>query len=1134
MTHIVQHKGREFRHLHVHTEYSLLDGANKIEALVKAAKADGQDSIAMTDHGNMHGALEFYNACKQHDVKPIIGCEFYVAASSRFRKHSKVNGYNHLTLLARNYEGYMNLLKLTSLSYIEGLSYRPRIDHDLLSKYTNGINCLSGCLSGKINKLLLDGKDQLAEAYAAELQDMFGKEHFWIELQRNGLKIQDRANESIIRIGNQIGAPLCATNDIHYLRGEDCDFQDTLLCINTNSAKADQNRFRFDTTHLYLKHQKEMLHVFKDLPNAVLETMNVSDQIDLTIPQGNVIFPTFELGGKPPMEVLTESSYLGVTTKYGGMTNELRERLNFELKVIESMGYPEYFLVVQDFVHYAKSQGIPVGPGRGSAAGCLVSYALGITNVDPIKHNLLFERFLNPDRVGLPDIDMDFCKDRRNEILDYLRNKHGDDRVAQIATFGRFGPKAAIRDAARVLEVPISDTDAIAKRMEGESIQECIRQDPALGKAEKDWPILFSTARQLEGMVRFNGTHACGVVIADRPLYELVPLGRNSVRNESVIVTQWDHEHCEKVGLVKFDILGLETLTIIERCQYLIEQAYGKRVDLDSIDMEDPKIYELLSKGDTEGVFQCYSDAAKRLLIEMQPDRFEDIIAAIALNRPGPLESGIAKQFIDRKHGREPVTYLHPDVEKHLKGTYGCMVYQEQIMQLATALAGFSMSDADGLRKAVGKKKQDMLESIQKAWLKGCEKMKKINRDQASSLWEDILKFGRYGFNLSHSASYAYLTGWTAYLRAYYPLQFFAANMTQEIEDTERLRALIRDAEKHDIKVLPPTLRHPTWGFTVVDDKTVRMGIGSVKGLGESFAKSLLDIQWPENNNVLSNLQAIPRKSLRKNVLEMLIRSGMLDFEGVNRGCLIGKVDSILKKVRDEGQPGSGILFEDISIPVDTIRYEKDDTWSETEILREERQAFGFYVSGHPMSKHKSLVWNAGARPISYINNYGQDGKVYRVGGVIVEAIVRAVKSGKNKGKKYARLILEDEKDSIIGTAFTTVYTKLEETIQDAINNAQPVVIVGRLDKSRETPQISVNQIWPMVPNEHGKSFELSIDEDQRINFSILQKIVKENPGDKVLYINIMQEGKQIACVKSGYTIEINNKIVDQFLNIFY
>lgn len=1119
----------EYCHLHVHTEYSLLDGANRVPLLVEAAAKDKQTALAITDHGNMHGALRFYNECKARDVKPVLGCEFYVAMGSRFRKHSRSNGYNHLTLLARNETGYRNLLKLTSLSFIEGKSYKPRIDHSVLARYTEGITCLSGCLSGKVNSFILDGKMPLACDLAAEMKDIFGAEHFWMEIQRNGLNIQDRANEGLIEVAKKIGSPIVATNDIHYLRGEDCDFQDSLLCVNTGARKDDPDRFKFETNHLFVKSQEEMGKMFQDLPQALKETMAVVDQVDINIPQGEHIFPYYDTGGLTASERLSKLAEDGLAQLYPNDDGTAKRRLVHELDVIERMGYPEYFLVVQDFVSEAKKRSIPVGPGRGSAAGSIVSYALGITAVDPLRHNLLFERFLNSDRIGLPDIDIDFCKDRRSEVLDYLKDKHGDERVAQIATFGKFGPKQAVRDSARVLDIPLKETDAIAKKMTGDDVNESIKLDPTLLKDEKNHPGLFTTARKLTGMIKYAGTHACGVIVGDRPLYELVPIGRHEVRGESVIVTQWDLEDCEKVGLVKFDLLGLETLTIIERCQRLIEERHGQRVDLSTIDLDDPKVYAALQQGDSEGVFQCFSDAAKKLLIEMKPDRFDDIIALIALNRPGPLESGIAKQYIDRKHGREKVSYIHKDVEQYLSSTYGCMIYQEQIMQLAQALAGFTLNEADELRKAVGKKLMDMLESIKEKWLNGCKKLEKISSAQAIALWEDILKFGRYGFNLSHSASYAYLTAWTAYLRVHYPVEFFAANMTQEMDDEERLRAFMRDADKHEINILPPDLRQSRWEFIVVNDDTILMGLGAVKGLGESFARSIETIDWPTHDNIIDVLTRIPRASLRKNVVEVLIRSGMLDFSGADRGQMMAKVENILKRVRNTTDRASDGLFEDIIINDAQVKYKKEDSWSKAEKLREERLAFGFYLSGHPMSEHRALVWNSGAKPIKYILSHGNHGKVYRIGGVIAEVSVRAVKNGPNKGKRFARILFEDQNTSIVSMVFTKMYEKWHEVVAEAEEFARPVVITGKLDiENSEEPQIILSSIKAMAPSDRAESFELDVAASPSIDFNRVKTLLEKYPGDKLVKLNIIDKDGNSIPMRLSNAVEVSNDFIDQ------
>lgn len=1121
---------KSFAHLHVHTEYSLLDGANRIEPLVQAAAKDGQKALAITDHGNMFGALEFYNACKKHGVKPVLGCEFYVAVESRFRKHSKRNGYNHITLLARTQEGYENLLRLTSMSYLEGLSYRPRVDMSLLSQYAGGVTCLSGCLSGRVNDLILQGEDSLAEDMASSLRDLYGAENFWLELQRNGLAIQDRATVGMVQIAKRMDCPLVATNDIHYLRDEDCDFQDTLLCINTGSRKDDEDRFRFETDHLYVKTGKQMAHVFRDIPGAVEATLDVSEQVDVVIPQGTPIFPEFDTGQETAAEQLRRLTITGLKHRYPEVTREVQDRAEYELGVIGSMGYDSYFLVVQDFVAHARASGIPVGPGRGSAAGSIVSYALGITDVEPLVHNLLFERFLNADRVGLPDIDIDFCKERRGEVIDYVRDRHGDDRVANIMTFGTFGPKAAIRAAARVLDVPYKETDIIAKKLSGDSIKESEELDESLTPLLNEHKGLRNQATKLEGMVKYAGTHASGVVVADRPLYELVPMARNVQNKVSTVVTQWDLDDCEKRGLVKFDFLGLETLTLIERTQQLIEGRTGCRVELSAIDVEDPKYYETLSRGDTEGVFQCYSDGMRKMLNEMKPDCFNDIVAALALFRPGPLESGIVTQFINRKHGREEVTYIHPDAEPYLSNTYGTLVYQEQIMQLAQVLAGFTLNEADELRKAVGKKIQELLDAQGEKFLKGCKKVNKITEREASDLWDDILKFGRYGFNLSHSASYAYIAAWTLHLKVYHPVEFAAANLTQEMDNTDRLRAFLRDAERHEITVLPPDLRLSGYEFSVVDDHTVRMGLGAVKGLGATVVRELKETEFPETDDLIEVLSAPRHGVVKKNIVEAIARAGLLDWTGVDRGCLVAAADQIVKTVRKgPGKVQVGLWAEE-GFDTTPVAYDPEEAWSDAERLREERAAYGFYISDHPMKSRRALVWNSGAKPVPWIHKRGKDGGTYRVGGVITEVDVKVVKNGPNKGKKFARMLLEDQDDQIICMVFTKVYDRIGDSLLAHLEAATPIYIWGRLDKSTETTQLMTQGVKRLGGTGESHDFEIEIDDAAHV--APIRALCDAHPGTNLLKICVSDAAGNKVLLRTSCGVEITDHFLDSLEDI--
>ena len=1115
---------KDFSHLHVHSEHSLLDGANKIEWLVSAAKQNNQKAIALTDHGNMSGALKLYNECNKHDIKPIIGCEFYVA-TNRFSKHTRKNGYNHITLLARNQQGYLNLLKLTSLSYIEGLSWKPRIDMELIAKYSEGVTCLSGCLSGKINELILAGNQRLAEDMTATLRDIYGKEHFWLELQRNGLKIQDKANEGIIEIANKTSVPLIATNDIHYLRHEDCDFQDTILCISTNARKGAQDRFRFDTDHLYTKTTEEMVSVFRDLPDAIRQTAIAAEQVNIEIEQGKFIFPEFDTGKLTSDEMLRKQTILGIKARYPKVTTEITDRAEHELQVIRSMGFPEYFLVVQDFVQHAKLCNIPVGPGRGSAAGSIVAYALGITDVDPIKYSLIFERFLNSSRISLPDIDLDFCQARRSEVIDYLKDKHGDDRVAQISTFSTYKPKVAIRDAARAYDLPYIESDTIAKKMLGDTIKDCIDKDPTLITDKANNPQIFATASKLEGMVRHAGTHASGILIGPGPLYESIPLGRTKVRGESVIISQWDLDDCEKVGLVKFDILGLETLTVIERCQKLIEQRHGSRVDLLNIDIEDIELFKVLQAGDTEGVFQCYSDGMKNLLSQLKPDCFEDVIAAIALYRPGPLESGIADSFIARKHGKEKIIYVHKDIEKYLNSTYGTMVYQEQIMQIAMELAGFNMNEADGLRKAVGKKDMELLNIVGEKFLKGATKTKKIQDGAANALWNDILSFGRYGFNKSHSVSYAYLTMHTAHLKHYYPVEFYASNLSQEVDNTEKLKAFIYDTEKHGIRLLPPDIRKSKSDFTIVDDNTILIGLNAIKGLGKDIVNHLMNCELPNSDDLIEVLSDLPIKYLKKNFLNHMASAGLFDFTGIDRGMIAGKADEIITRVRDSKKaPDTGLWMEEIGFDDIKIEYYEEDKWEESELLREERRVFGFYVSGHPMRKYKAAVYKSGAKPIAWVLNNGLNKKPYTVAGVITDIDIRTIKNGKNKGKKFARVILEDEKEQITCMLFAKKYEEIGTYIKNVEEKTIPICIEGRLDKVGEYPQLIVNKTSILDNSNDTESFEIEIDPYKLTDIALIKEACNKYPGPTI--INFIVKGNKTLHIKTSSNVDLTNELI--------
>jgi DNA polymerase-3 subunit alpha len=1130
---------KEFTHLHTHTEFSLLDGANQVGTLAKAACGDGQSALAITDHGNMYGALDFYNACRSEGIKPIIGCEVYVAKHSRLQKDSKFNTYNHLTLLAKDNVGYSNLLYLTSLSFIEGLSRRPRVDWSLLERYSEGIVCLSGCLSGRINEYLRHDDEEGAVKVADNLNNIFGSGNFWIELQRNGLRIQDTVNEGLVRVARKLSLPLVATNDIHYLRHEDCDLHDNLLCIATGKRKSDEKRFRFDTDDVYFKTRAEMSNVFRDLPETLRETMVIQEMLDVTIPQGKPIFPDYNVDD--PGEELKTLVGAGLVHRYGdrAQADEIQDRAHEEIQVILRMGYPEYFLVVKDFIDAARRKSIPVGPGRGSAAGSIVSYALGITDVDPLKYNLIFERFLNEHRVGLPDIDIDFCKDGREEIIDYLRERHGEDRVANIITFGKFHARSAFRQAARVLDLPLRDADIIAKKIPAEtSISEVLRPGSDLYAVSREAGTkeIFKAALEIEGFVSNSGIHASGIVIGNGPLYETVPLARNN--KTSAITTQWDGDACEKVGLVKFDFLGLAALTIIERCQKLIESRHGQRVIFKE-PFDDPDTFALFSKGDTEGVFQCFSDGMRRLLIDMSVDRFDDVVAAIALFRPGPLESGITKQYIDRKKGKEAVLYPHPDTEEYLSNTYGTMIYQEQIMQLARVLAGFDMKEADELRKAIGKKKMELLNPIKKKWLNGCNFEKKISNEEALSLWNDILKFGRYGFNLSHSVCYAYFSYYTAYLKTHYPVEFFTANLCSEATDgnIDKVVTFIRDAQKHNINVLPPDLRNCQWDYTIEDDTTIRMGLGGIKGIGEEIARKLSEAKI-KGTNILESLLDVSSMTAKKNVLEALIKAGALDYLKINRGKLYNKVPDLIRKLvelrkykRDLRAP----LFTDKNSSDTIAPFDFSDSaeWTKADTLVGERDVYGFYLSGHPMEDHKLASTLVGAQAITEALRATQQIDRTKIVGVIASRDINAVKKGPNKGKKFARMIVEDHRSRITCMVFTKMYEQMGPFLQEAHESGEPVVMAGKLDVASEQPQLIVVHAQYLKDADPQRSeLILPVQSGKYNTWEDLRGVFSDNPGDIAISFQVTDKDGKSVYIRTAISISLNTDTEGEILKL--
>jgi len=1050
----------DFAHLHVHSEYSLLDGANRLDDLVAAAKADGQTALALTDHGNLHGAIEFYQKAKKAGIKPILGCEVYVARETHKKPHHKIhNPYNHLTLLARDREGYQNLLKLGTTAYLEGYHYRPRIDKEVLARHARGISCLSGCLSGEISDLVQAGKVAQAEKAAQDLADLFGKDHFWLELQRNGIEIQNRLNEALVDISRRTGIPLVATNDIHYLRSEDCHTQDVLLCINTGAKRSDQKRFKMDTQTLFFRTRAEMAHEFRDLPASVTATLDVAEQVALEVEFGKYHLPIFDpADGSAPDALFDRLCDAGLLERFGAENTKARERLEYEKRVIREMGFVSYFLIVWDLIRWAREHGIPVGPGRGSAAGSIVAYVLDITRVDPLRYDLLFERFLNSARISMPDIDIDFCKEGRERVLEYTRQRYGAERVSQIGTFATLSPRSVIRDVGRTLDLPLPEIDKLAKMIpqgpNAPSLEDAVKEDKDLAAARKDtrFKELFDFSIKLDGLARHISTHAAGVVIADKPIVEYAPL----CKHNDDIVTQWPAKYLEDLGLLKMDYLGLRTLTILERCLKTIERSGRTPPDLAKLPLNDKPTFALLNRGETMGVFQLESEGMRKLIGRLKPDCFEDLIACLALYRPGPLESGMADMFIRRKHGQEKIEYAHASLEPILRDTYGCIVYQEQVMLISNMLSGFSLNEADNLRKAMGKKQPEIMNKFGAQFVSGAVKNGCI-QSAAQDIWDSIVKFGGYGFNKSHSTAYALITWQTAFLKAHHRIEFVAANMSCEMQNSDKIKEFLDDARSSNIQVRPPDIERSEWEFHPEGD-AIRFGFGAIKGTGEKAIEAILAARArlrsaKEKTGLHALCAEADPSAVTKLTWEALIKAGAFDASGRNRGAVLAALEVAMAegvRAANDKKAGQTSLFGgpepaqdgDSSDGIDPER-----AFSRADTLKAEYEALGFYLSGHPLEDRAglfALLSSTNTRDIQRLPG----GSEVTLGGLVVgfrETMTKA-------GKKMARFRLED----LHGGIAVTVFPRTLEQNRHLLAEDAVVICKGRLEE-RETDETTTS-----------------------------------------------------------------------------
>ena len=1059
----------KFTHLHVHSEYSLLDGLSKIDELITRTKKLGMDSLALTDHGAMYGVIKFYLKNREAGIKPIIGLEAYMAARSRFDKQAGIDADQyHLLLLAKNEQGYKNLIKLSTLSHLEGFYYKPRIDMELLKKYSEGLICSTACLQGEIPELLLKGQNEKAEQKAKQFLEIFGKD-FYIEIMRNDYPEQEQVNQKLIKLAQKLEIPLIATNDVHYVDKEDAEAQDALLAIQTQKLMADKNRLTMiGSPTFYLRSSEEMEALFKDIPQALENTQKIKEECNLEIEVGKWHLPIFNVpGGFTPDTYLKELVETGLKKRYPKITDEIRKRVDYELSVIINKGYSPYFLIVQDFVNWAKQQGIRVGPGRGSVAGSVVSYALRITSIDPLYFELPFQRFMHPDRPSTPDVDIDFADDRRDEVIDYVINKYGQDKVAQIITFGRMEARAAIRDVGRVLGMPYSDPDRIAKLIPfGMSIDKAIKIVPELGQLylQDEYKRLIDLAKKVEGVARHSSTHAAGVVVGDKPLDNYVPLQlETKTRNRRI--TQYDmydvdvDANPQAIGLLKIDFLGLRNLSILEHCLKIIEKTKGKKIDISEISLDDQKTFGLLSQGTTRGIFQLETSGMQQNIKKLKPSSIFDIMAMVALYRPGPMQ--VIPEYIGRKHNPKKVQYLHPKLKDILSRSYGLIVYQDDVLLIATQLAGYTWAEADKLRHAMSSKKhRPEMGKLKDKFIQGCVK-NGLTEENAENLFHLIEPFGAYGFNKSHSACYAMIAYQTAYLKANYPVEFMAAALAAEKVDLDKVAFLIEECKRIGIKVLSPDINKSEENFTVTGENEIRFGLEAIKNVGHNIVEII--VRERKQNGVFVSITdfvtRIQSRDLNKKSLESLIKAGA--FDGLaERKQLLENLEKLLiwarehQKQRSNGQKGlfdnnSNANFNhEIHLAVSAPAQKKEK-------LNWEKELLGLYVSSHPLEDFTE-IFKKTTLPIQKI---AQDlmgvSKRVRVGGII-SSIKRIIT---RNGKPMLFVTLEDQTDKIEVIAFPGILERKPTSFQkDKI-----VLVSGQLNSKDGTPKLICEDIEELL-----------------------------------------------------------------------
>ncbi len=1105
-----------FVHLHVHTKYSLLDAVCHIDPLATRAREFGMPALAMTDNGNLFGAIEFYNACKKQGVKPIIGAELYVAPESRFERatHGLGGASYPLVVLCTDYAGYKNLIELITIGYLEGFYYKPRVDKESLRKFSKGLIALSGPSRAEVPHNLNLGQPLKAEAAALEYVDIFGKDNFFIEIVRPNLREYERVNPELVRLARKLDIPIVAANDVHYLKKEFARAHEVLMCLQTQVTFDDPNRFRTTSEEFYFKSPKEMSELFADLPDAIENTVKIAERCNMAFDFGKTYVPQFiPPTGKTQTEYLHELTYAGLSGRYPDLTDTIRKRVEYELSVIEKSGYTSYFLIVWDFVNFAKSKHIPVGPGRGSAAGSVVSYALGITDIDPLPYDLLFERFLNPERVTMPDIDIDFCYENRDTVIQYVTDKYSKDNVAQIITFGTMMAKAVIRDVGRVLGMAYADCDKIAKLIPQEldiTIEMALEREPelkALYKGDQRIKHLIDTARVLEGLARHASTHAAGVVISEKPLKEHLPLFKTS---DGQISTQFSMESLEKIGLLKMDFLGLRTLTVIDDTLKIIHRTKKTEVEWGKIGFDDKRTYEMLCQAQSAGVFQLESSGMRDILKKLRPDKFEDLIAILALYRPGPIGSGMVDEFIKRKHGQIPIKYDHPLLQPILKETYGIIVYQEQIMKIVNALAGFSLGKADMLRRAISKKKEEILQEQRADFVKGCADFK-VERKIADKIFDFIVHFAGYGFNKSHSAAYAVVSFRTAYLKANFPVEFMTALLSSEKDNTDKVVQYIEEAKRMGIQVLPPDVNESFPQFTVVGEKAIRFGLSAVKNVGQAAIDAIIQGRIKKNRfkSFYDFTEHVDLRTVNRKVLESLIKCGAFDTMGLFRSQIFAILDHALSTAGDiqkDRAVGQRSFFEltDGGTFKGAPTVPSIPEWPEHERLKNEKEMLGFYVTGHPLERYRRELKSYTSGSTATMAKM-KDGEEVVLGGLVNKLKFTVTK--KNQ-EKMAIVTLEDLDGQIDALVFPKTFQGYGLHLQkDAI-----LFFKGTLDRKEQDAKLLVNEITPIadVHKKFTKSMHVRLADggaDENVLKSIQEKLA-QHPGSMPVYLEFLTDGK--------------------------